>query len=198
MPEYETNGSTINYYSFTKGPELKYLRKGIFQFKGIEFDLNEARFLADSIGDILAGKSFLITKNITATDEEELRQIIDKRLHAQNAPLGKATPILKPRSLGMSTSCVMPESNLKGGNSMINKSDYLKNYGNVMLTCSVEINGKLFKRGLSINFTSPEGELNFSKGASELYYYLEKTILFQNGYYDAVQKALKEATNDTD
>jgi hypothetical protein len=25
-------------------------------------------------------------------------------------------PILKPRSLGMSTSCVMPESNLKGGN----------------------------------------------------------------------------------
>jgi hypothetical protein len=80
---------------------------------------------------------------------------------------------------------------------MINKSDYLKNYDNVMLTCSVEINGKLFKRGLSINFTSPDGELNFSKGASELYYYLEKTILFQNGYYDAVQKALKEASNDT-
>jgi hypothetical protein len=79
----------------------------------------------------------------------------------------------------------------------INKFDYLKNCDNVMLTCSAEINGKLFKRGLSIDFTSPEGELNFSKGASELYYYLEKTILIQNGYYDAVKKALKEESCGT-
>jgi hypothetical protein len=70
----------------------------------------------------------------------------------------------------------------------INKSDYLKNYDNVLLTCSVEINGKLIKRGLSINFTVPEGELNFSRGASVLYHYLENAILKENGYYEAVQK----------
>jgi hypothetical protein len=79
MPKHEINGSTISYDSFTKGPEVKYHKSGIFQFKGIEFDLTEARLLADSIGEIITGKTFLVSEMLTTMDEEELRQSIEKR-----------------------------------------------------------------------------------------------------------------------
>lgn len=76
MPE-----NIVQYKSIQKEPELEYLNKGIFRFKGIEFNISEAKFLADSIGNILTGKSFLVSKHIEMLDNESLKDSISTRLH---------------------------------------------------------------------------------------------------------------------
>jgi hypothetical protein len=74
---------------------------------------------------------------------------------------------------------------------MINKSDYLKNYGNSQLALTVEINGKKFDRGVAVNFDA-ESKDNFLHACSLLYVAAERAILKQNGYYDALQKELEQ------
>jgi hypothetical protein len=72
----------VTYEKFEKGIEVNYKRKGIFMFKGIEFNMREAISLADIIIKIITDEDCVLTNKISVeglVDTEKLISKIDEQ-----------------------------------------------------------------------------------------------------------------------
>ena len=68
----------VTYEKFEKGIEVNYKRRGIFMFKGIEFNMREAISLADIIIKILTDEEFVLTKKLSEDGVIDTEKLISK------------------------------------------------------------------------------------------------------------------------